>query len=105
MLDLSGLRRNDQIDPNGNLTSYSRDADGNVTSRTNALGNSWTASFNDFDEQTRATGPLAASGCDSLSPPGDHRRRHDLTALLGATETRQLQPLRHHRQPRLDNHG
>ena len=57
------------VDPNGNTTSYTYDADGNVTSTTNPLGNTTTHSYNSFDESTCATAPLAAAGCSTLSPP------------------------------------
>jgi RHS repeat-associated protein len=56
-------------DPNGNTTTYGYDADGNVTSKTNALGNTWTYTYNGFDERTCAALPLAAGPCSSLSPP------------------------------------
>ena len=56
-------------DPNHNITSYTYDADGNVTSVIDPLGYQSTYSFNSFDEQTCATKPLAASGCSALSPP------------------------------------
>ncbi len=56
-------------DPNSNTTSSTYDSAGNVTSKTNALGNTWTYAYNAFDEQTCATLPLAANPCSSLSPP------------------------------------
>ena len=68
-LDNTLLLRADVIDPNGNTTSYTYDADGNTLTKTNTLGNTWSYSYNDFDEQTCAALPLAANPCSSLSPP------------------------------------
>ncbi len=42
-------------DPNGNTTSYSTDAYGNVTGVTDALGNTVSAAYNSFDEPTSVT--------------------------------------------------
>ncbi len=63
------LLDNSITDPNGNTTSYTYDDQGNVTSRTNALGNTWTYGFNSFDEPTCVGLPLAAWACSALSPP------------------------------------
>ncbi len=68
-LDSTTLLNDSVTDPNSNETSYTYDADGNITSKTNALGNTWTYTFNGFDEQTCATLPLASNPCSSLSPP------------------------------------
>jgi RHS repeat-associated protein len=57
------------LDPDGHLTAFTHDANGNQTSRTNELGHTWTSSFNSFDERICAATPLAASRCASLSPP------------------------------------
>ena len=56
-------------DPNGNATSETYDADGNVVSKTNGLGRTWTYTYNSFDEQTCAASPQAPSPCSALSPP------------------------------------
>jgi YD repeat-containing protein len=55
--------------PNNKTTRYSYDASGNVISTTNALGHTWTASYNAFDQPVCETLPLASQGCSSLSPP------------------------------------
>ncbi|MGA2805312.1 MAG: hypothetical protein ABSF89_13135 [Acidimicrobiales bacterium] len=54
---------------NGNTTSTSYDSAANVLSQTDALGNTWTYSYNSFDEQTCAAAPEASSPCSALSPP------------------------------------
>ncbi len=58
------------VDPDGDVTVMSYDALGNVISKTNSLGQSWTSTYNGFDEPTCTTLPEAKSGCSSLSPPG-----------------------------------
>ena len=40
-----------------------------MLTKTNALGKTWSYSYNSFDEQTCAAEPLASSPCSSLSPP------------------------------------
>jgi RHS repeat-associated protein len=55
--------------PDHQTTSYTYDADGNLTSTTNPLGEESTASYNSFDEPVCQTLPLASSPCSSLSPP------------------------------------
>jgi RHS repeat-associated protein len=67
--DRQTLLGDEVIDPNANATTYVYDARGNLLSTTDPLGNTSTASYNGFDEQTCATLPLAASGCSALSPP------------------------------------
>jgi trimeric autotransporter adhesin len=67
--DLATLLTDEVIDPNGNVTATTYDADGDVTSSSNALGDTSTYSYNSFDEQTCAALPLAADPCSSLSPP------------------------------------
>ncbi|MHB8458421.1 MAG: hypothetical protein ACYDBS_12150, partial [Acidimicrobiales bacterium] len=68
--DSSTLLVDSVTDPNGNATYYSYDAAGNVISKTDAIGDRWTYSYNAFDEQTCATEPLSTSTCQQLSPPG-----------------------------------
>ena len=57
------------VDPNGNETDYTYNSSGELTSKTNALGATWSYSYNSFDEPTCATLPLAANQCAALSPP------------------------------------
>ena len=66
---LNSLLNTKVYDPDNHLTSYGYDSNGNITSTTNPLGETSTATFNSFDEQTCTTLPQAADGCDSLSPP------------------------------------
>ena len=63
------LLRGSSINPDGATTTYGYDADGNLTSTTNALGQITTNSYNAFDEPVCVTTPMSASGCSSLSPP------------------------------------
>ncbi|MGC2169273.1 MAG: DUF6531 domain-containing protein [Acidimicrobiales bacterium] len=56
-------------DPNSNVTSATYDADGNLLSSTNGLGNTTTYSYNSFNELTCEALPLASSPCSELSPP------------------------------------
>jgi YD repeat-containing protein len=56
-------------DPNGNLTQTFYDQNGNVITSVNPLGQVTTYAYNSLDEPTCSTLPLAATGCDGLSPP------------------------------------
>jgi RHS repeat-associated protein len=51
------------------VTSSTYDSSGNVLTTTNGLGNTWSYSYNSFNEQTCAAEPLAANPCSTLSPP------------------------------------
>ena len=57
------------VNPDGATTNYTYDADGNLTSSTNALGETTTSSYNTFDEAICSTTAMAAAPCSSLSPP------------------------------------
>ncbi|HEU5477535.1 MAG TPA: SwmB domain-containing protein [Gaiellaceae bacterium] len=67
--DSSTLLDDTVVDPNGNETDYTYNSNGDLTSKTNALGDVWSYSYNSFDEQTCAALPLATDQCASLSPP------------------------------------
>jgi RHS repeat-associated protein/uncharacterized repeat protein (TIGR02059 family) len=67
--DPSTLLDDTVIDPNGDETDYTYNSNGDLTAKTNALGATWSYSYNGFDEQTCAALPLAANPCASLSPP------------------------------------
>lgn len=60
------------VDPDDGVTSYEYDADGNVLSTTNAMGQEETSSYNSFDEPTCTTIPFptTVTPCSSDSPPG-----------------------------------
>ena len=59
-----------QVTVGTNTTSTSYEADSaNVVSQTDPLGNTWTYSYNGFDEQTCAASPEASSPCSALNPP------------------------------------
>jgi len=76
--DATSLGVTQTTDPNSNVTSNTYDANGNVLTSTDGLGNTSTYAYNSFNEQTCATEPLAASACSSLSPP---------TAITAGTST------------------
>jgi RHS repeat-associated protein len=57
------------VDPDGGTTSYTYNAQGDVLTTTNQLGQESTKSYNSFDQETCSTMPMAASTCASLSPP------------------------------------
>jgi RHS repeat-associated protein len=57
------------VDPDGGITNYTYDTDGNTLTKTNPLGEETTNSYNSFDEPTCMTKPMASSPCSSLSPP------------------------------------
>jgi RHS repeat-associated protein/uncharacterized repeat protein (TIGR02059 family) len=67
--DPSTLLDDTVIDPNGNETDSTYNGNGDLTAKTNALGATWSSSYNSFDERTCAALPLAADQCASLSPP------------------------------------
>jgi len=68
-VDPSSLLDDSVTNANDETTTYTYDGDGNVLTKTNALGKTWSYSYNSFDEQTCAAEPLASSPCSSLSPP------------------------------------
>ena len=67
--DPATLMREFVLDPDGDITNESYDSQGNLLSKTNGLGNTWTYSFNSFGEQTCAALPEASAPCSALSPP------------------------------------
>ncbi|HEX4345399.1 MAG TPA: DUF6531 domain-containing protein [Solirubrobacteraceae bacterium] len=67
--DPTTLLLDEVTDPDSHTTTTSYDADGNVTSKTDGLGDTSTYSYNAFDEAVCAALPLAAASCSSLSPP------------------------------------
>jgi RHS repeat-associated protein len=68
-VDPSTLLDHMVTDANNHATTYTYDANGNVLTKTNALGDVWSYSYNSFNEITCATAPMAASHCSALSPP------------------------------------
>ena len=64
--DSSTLLNDVVTDPDNNTTTYAYDADGNIISKTNGLGDTWTYAYNSFDEQTCAASPEASSPCSAL---------------------------------------
>ena len=86
--------------PTATPRSSTYDADGNVLTSTNALGNTSTYSYNSFDEQTCAAEPSAADPCSSLvATDGDHGRDgNDHPAVVGPAQVRHLHRVRHRRQ-------
>ena len=93
-------------DPDGNTTCYTYDGDGNTTSITNPLGNTWSYSYNSFDERTlRDAAARGGSVLVALAALGDQRRRDDDAARLSAAQVRHLQPVRHKRRPGMDHDG
>jgi len=67
--DPTSLGLSSTTDPDGNVTTKTYDASGNLLANTNALGNTATYSYNSFNERTCAAKPLSANPCSSLSPP------------------------------------
>ncbi|MGB8196627.1 MAG: DUF6531 domain-containing protein, partial [Acidimicrobiales bacterium] len=69
VIDPAVLLDDSVVDAYDDATSYSYDADGNVLTRSNARGNTWSYSYNDFNEPTCAAEPMSTEQCSSLSPP------------------------------------
>jgi RHS repeat-associated protein len=68
-VDSSTLLDDSVTNPDDNVTSYTYDDEGNTLTKTNALDETWSYSYNDFNEVTCAAEPMAADPCSALSPP------------------------------------
>jgi RHS repeat-associated protein len=69
VVDASTLLDDSITDANNNTTTSTYNSNGDLLTKTNPLGKTWTYSYNSFDEQTCATEPLSANPCSALSPP------------------------------------
>jgi RHS repeat-associated protein len=69
VIDPATLLDDSVTDPDGDTTTNTYDANGNLLTRTNALGNISSYSYNSFNEPTCVAEPLAANPCSSLTPP------------------------------------
>ncbi len=84
-------------DPNGHTTTNTWDANGNLLSRTDALSQTSSYTYNSFNEVLTATDPLGVATTNSYDPTGNLTRT--TTPLIGTTQyaatTFSYDPLHH----------